>query len=180
MSNTNFSFEGVKEITGKRLYQVGINTESNYISKAEYNEQYDSLDITFENDSNSYRERIFNPTKNVPEWTTADKELKKTQRRIMHILLRFMPLDDAQNIKGTNWKEMCENVSSILLEKSHGKHFELKFIFDKKFEYPELGAIPFIRIEGDKPLNYTDWENKNRMLVESNTKPETTEEDDIF
>lgn len=174
-----FSLNGVKEKAGKSLYPSEIVTE-NELTSAEYISENDALDLTFENNDYKYRERFFNPTSKVPEWTTAEKETQKTQRRLMHILRRFMTQDEAQSLGGETWKEFCENVASNLMEKASGKTFDLKFVFDKKFEYPELGSFPFIRVEGEKELFYTDWEKKNRLLQVATTGSDAISNEDIF
>ena len=82
MSNLNFSIDSsVKETTNKSLFPVRIHDKC-FITSAGYNEEYDCLDIAIESDEYKYRERMFNPLKNVPTWTTSEKELATFQSRI--------------------------------------------------------------------------------------------------
>ena len=109
MTNFNFSInQEVKENVNKQLYPVDIH-ENNYITAAEYNEEHDCLDITIENENYKYRERMFNPTKNISglTWTTPEKEIAKFLSRIKHFLKRFMTEEEA-SFSASTFREMCE------------------------------------------------------------------------
>ena len=116
MTNFNFSInQEVKENVNKQLYPVDIH-ENNYITAAEYNEEYDCLDITIENENYKYRERMFNPTKNISglTWTTPEKEIAKFLSRIKHFLKRFMTEEEA-SFNAESFREMCEKTSELLM-----------------------------------------------------------------
>ena len=184
MSSLNFSItKETKETTSKGLYPVQIHENNNYISGAEYNEEFDCLDITFENDRYKHRERMFNPTKSVPQWTTPEKQLATFQSRIAHYLNRFMVIDDTNKIEGNTFKEMCENIAEAL--KIHaidtGKTFSLKLIYDKGFQYPRVpNTGPVIAVEGDKPLFYSKWEKENVLLPEVSSTPSNSDAVELF
>lgn len=174
MSNLSFSInEQTKETTGKGLYPVKIHDYDNKITAAEYNEEFDCLDITIENDNYKFRERMFNPTKNIPSWSTPEKQLSNFLQRIAHLLRRFMTKDEAQ-FDEANYIDMCKKVASLL--QTHaintGKTFAIKFIYDKAFQYPKIpqtGRV--IAIEGDEPLSYSKWEKENVLLPEISVAP---------
>jgi len=179
----NFSFnKEIQDTVKKQPYSVEIHS-NNIITSAKYVEEYDCLDITYENPSKGYiyRDRTFNPTKSIPEWTTAEKELMKVQVKFKHVMRRFMSEEETM-FEANTWKEMCEIVAEKLIEKSQGIEFDLKLIFDKNFEYPSLGLPRFIRVEGEQPLQYSKWEKENRLLPEIDTNAEVSapSSSDIF
>lgn len=181
MNNNLFSFDqSIKENVKKSGYPVGIH-ENNVIADAAYNDEYDCLDITYENPKNNYtfRDRIFNPTVNVPAWTTVEEALRKTQSKIKHIMRRFMS-DEECTFNASSWKEMCDIAAEKLLEHSVDKEFDLKLIFDKNFAYPKIGLPPFIRVEGEPKLAYSKWEQTNALLPEETGEPTSAEGGDLF
>jgi len=178
----NFSItKETKENTSKGLYPVKIHEGGNFITGAEYNEEFDCLDITFENDSYKHRERMFNPTKNVPTWTTPEKQLAAFQSRIAHYLRRFMDINEQNQIEGNTFQEMCQNVAIALKENATGKPFSLKLVYDKAFQYPRipnLGRV--IAVEGEEPLSYSKWEKENVLLPEVSSAPSNTDASELF
>lgn len=180
----NFSItKETKETTGKGIYPVKIHENDNYISNVEYNEEFDCLDITFENENYKHRERMFNPIKNVPTWTTPEKQLAAFQSRIVHFLNKFMVIDDTNKIEGNTFKEMCENIAAAL--KTHaidtGKKFSLKLVYDKAFQYPRIPSVGnVIATEKDAPLSYSKWEKENVLLPEVSSVPSNTDETELF
>lgn len=181
MSNLSFSIDSnVKETLNKSLFPVEIHKNC-YITGAEYNEEYDCLDITIESDDYKYRERMFNPLKNVPTWTTAEKALSVFQSRLKHFFNRFM--DDAQSsISATNFRELCEKAAELL--QTHAiepkKLISVKFVYDKAFKYPQLPKNPrFLANENDEPLSYSNWEKTNQLMPEV-TDTTTGNAEEIF
>lgn len=156
----------VKETSAKRMYPTEI-IAGNKIEKVEYIPEHDCLDISFSNNEYYFRERMFNPIKGtVPEWTTEEKEINKFLSRVKQIMCRFMSEADA-SFEADTFEEMAAIVADKLTAASEGKTFDLKFIFDKKFEYPILGMGRFIRVEGEPALQYTKWEKENRLINEA-------------
>lgn len=168
----NFSFtDKTRDIIAKAPYPVGIHT-GNIITNAEYvrEEKFEALDITFENPAKGYtfRERLFNPTVNVPSWSTAENELIKFQSRTKHILRRFVA-EEMCLFTANSFQEMCENIIAIL-EKfaiEPKTTFSLKVYWDKNFEYPEIPSKGrFMATEGEPELIFTKWDKTNRLLEE--------------
>lgn len=176
MSNLSFSInKQTKETTGKGLYPVKIHGYDNKITAAEYNDEFDCLDLTIENDSYKFRERMFNPTKNIPSWSTPEKQLANFLQRIAHILRRFMTKEEAQ-FNESNFIDMCKKVASLLQVHAieNEKPFAIKFIYDKGFQYPKIpqtGRV--IAVEGEEPLSYSKWEKENVLLPEVTSTPST-------
>lgn len=181
MSNLNFSIDSsVKETTNKSLFPVKIHDKC-YITSAGYNEEYDCLDITIESDDYKYRERMFNPLKNVPTWTTSEKELATFQSRIKHFLKRFMTEEQA-SITADNFREMCEKAADLLqiYAIDTKQLITVKFVYDKAFKYPQLPKNPrFLAAEGEPALEYTNWE-KSKQLLDTTSEPATADTEDIF
>ena len=180
MSNLNFSIDSsVKETTNKSLFPVRIHDKC-YITSASYNEEYDCLDIAIESDDHKYRERMFNPLKNVPTWTTPEKELKNFQGRIKHFLNRFMSDDDSSKLVAQNFRELCERAAEMLQEAAIDtkKLISVKFVYDKNFKYPQLPKNPrFLASEDEDPLEYTNWEKSNQLISETTEATEAKGED---
>lgn len=177
MSNLNFNIDStVKENLNKTVFPVKIHNNCT-ISSAEYVEEYDCLDIVIESDSHKYRERMFNPLKNIPTWTTAEKQLANFQSRIVHFLKRFMVLDETNKIQGNTFQEMCVNVANAINEHAVSKKvpFSVKFVYDKNFQYPKLPATGrVIALSTEEPLSYTKWEKENVLLPETTNGEETS------
>jgi hypothetical protein len=181
MSNLNFSIDSsVKETTNKSLFPVRIHDKC-FITSAGYNEEYDCLDIAIESDEYKYRERMFNPLKNVPTWTTSEKELATFQSRIKHFLKRFMTEEQA-SITADNFREMCEKAADLLqiYAIDTKQLITVKFVYDKAFKYPQLPKNPrFLAAEGEPALEYTNWE-KSKQLLDTTSEPATADTEDIF
>ncbi len=181
MSNLNFSIDSsVKETTNKSLFPVRIHDKC-FITSACYNEEYDCLDIAIESDEYKYRERMFNPLKNVPTWTTSEKELATFQSRIKHFLKRFMTEEQA-SITADNFREMCEKAADLLqiYAIDTKQLITVKFVYDKAFKYPQLPKNPrFLAAEGEPALEYTNWE-KSKQLLDTTSEPATADTEDIF
>lgn len=181
MSNLNFSIDSsVKETTNKSLFPVRIHDKC-FITSAGYNEEYDCLDIAIESDEYKYRERMFNPLKNVPTWTTSEKELATFQSRIKHFLKRFMTEEQA-SITADNFREMCEKAADLLqiYAIDTKQLITVKFVYDKAFKYPQLPKNPrFLAAEGEPALEYTNWE-KSKQLLDTTSEPATVDTEDIF
>ena len=181
MSNLNFSIESsVKETTNKSLFPVRMHDKC-FITSAGYNEEYDCLDIAIESDEYKYRERMFNPLKNVPTWTTSEKELATFQSRIKHFLKRFMTEEQA-SITADNFREMCEKAADLLqiYAIDTKQLITVKFVYDKAFKYPQLPKNPrFLAAEGEPALEYTNWE-KSKQLLDTTSEPATADTEDIF
>ena len=181
MSNLNFSIDSsVKETTNKSLFPVRIHDKC-FITSAGYNEEYDCLDIAIESDEYKYRERMFNPLKNVPTWTTSEKELATFQSRIKHFLKRFMTEEQA-SITADNFREMCEKAADLLqiYAIDTKQLITVKFVYDKAFKYPQLPKNPrFLAAEGEPALEYTNWE-KSKQLLDTTSEPAATDTEDIF
>lgn len=182
MSNLNFSIDSnVKETTNKSLFPVRIH-EKCYITSANYNEEHDCLDIAIESDEYKYRERMFNPLKNVPTWTTPEKELATFQSRIKHFLKRFMTEEQA-SISAENFREMCEKTAELL--QIHAidtkKNISVKFVYDKAFKYPQLPKNPrFLATEDEPALEYTNWEKQNQLMPAETSATNAEKGEDIF
>ncbi len=181
MSNLSFSIDSsVKETTNKSLFPVRIH-DGCYITSAGYNEEYDCLDIVIESDEYKYRERMFNPLKNVPTWTTPEKELANFQSRIKHFLKRFMTEEQA-SIVADNYREMCEKAAGLLqtFAIDTKQLISVKFVYDKAFKYPQLPKNPrFLAAEGEPALEYTNWEKTNQLITEK-SEPTELKGEDIF
>ncbi len=181
MSNLNFSIDSsVKETTNKSLFPVRIHDKC-FITSAGYNEEYDCLDIAIESDEYKYRERMFNPLKNVPTWTTSEKELATFQSRIKHFLKRFMTEEQA-SITADNFREMCEKAADLLqiYAIDTKQLITVKFVYDKAFKYPQLPKNPrFLAAEGEPALEYTNWE-KSKQLLDTTSEPAAADTEDIF
>jgi len=181
MSNLNFSIDSsVKETTNKSLFPVRIHDKC-FITSAGYNEEYDCLDIAIESDEYKYRERMFNPLKNVPTWTTSEKELATFQSRIKHFLKRFMT-EEQSSITADNFREMCEKAADLLqiYAIDTKQLITVKFVYDKAFKYPQLPKNPrFLAAEGEPALEYTNWE-KSKQLLDTTSEPATADTEDIF
>ena len=181
MSNLNFSIESsVKETTNKSLFPVRMHDKC-FITSAGYNEEYDCLDIAIDSDEYKYRERMFNPLKNVPTWTTSEKELATFQSRIKHFLKRFMTEEQA-SITADNFREMCEKAADLLqiYAIDTKQLITVKFVYDKAFKYPQLPKNPrFLAAEGEPALEYTNWE-KSKQLLDTTSEPATADTEDIF
>ncbi|HQJ56207.1 MAG TPA: hypothetical protein PLH46_01065 [Caldisericia bacterium] len=181
MSNLNFSIDSsVKETTNKSLFPVRMHDKC-FITSAGYNEEYDCLDIAIESDEYKYRERMFNPLKNVPTWTTSEKELATFQSRIKHFLKRFMTEEQA-SITADNFREMCEKAADLLqiYAIDTKQLITVKFVYDKAFKYPQLPKNPrFLAAEGEPALEYTNWE-KSKQLLDTTSEPATADTEDIF
>jgi len=181
MSNLNFSIDSsVKETTNKSLFPVRIHYKC-FITSAGYNEEYDCLDIAIESDEYKYRERMFNPLKNVPTWTTSEKELATFQSRIKHFLKRFMT-EEQSSITADNFREMCEKAADLLqiYAIDTKQLITVKFVYDKAFKYPQLPKNPrFLAAEGEPALEYTNWE-KSKQLLDTTSEPATADTEDIF
>ena len=181
MSNLNFSIDSsVKETTNKSLFPVRIHDKC-FFTSAGYNEEYDCLDIAIESDEYKYRERMFNPLKNVPTWTTSEKELATFQSRIKHFLKRFMTEEQA-SITADNFREMCEKAADLLqiYAIDTKQLITVKFVYDKAFKYPQLPKNPrFLAAEGEPALEYTNWE-KSKQLLDTTSEPATADTEDIF
>lgn len=182
----DFSFtDQTRESLTKEPYEVGIHS-GNVITSAEYVEEYDAIDITFENPTKNwrYRDRLFNPVKgNTPDWTTPEKQLAQFQAKIKHILCRFIPEEQCR-FSATTFKEMADKVIEIL--QAHAidpkVEFILKMYFDKSFEYPELARNRFMALPTEAPLSFSKWEKENRLISEeiSDSEGEQPSEDEIF
>lgn len=181
MSNLNFSIDSsVKETTNKSLFPVRIHDKC-FITSAGYNEEYDCLDIAIESDEYKYRERMFNPLKNVPTWTTSEKELATFQSRIKHFLKRFMTEEQA-SITADNFREMCEKAADLLqiYAIDTKQLITVKFVYDKAFKYPQLPKNPrFLAAEGEPALEYTNWE-KSKQLLDTTSEHAVADTEDIF
>ena len=181
MSNLNFSIDSsVKETTNKSLFPVRIHDKC-FITSAGYNEEYDCLDIAIESDEYKYRERMFNPLKNVPTWTTSEKELATFQSRIKHFLKRFMT-EEQSSITADNFREMCEKAADLLqiYAIDTKQLITVKFVYDKAFKYPQLPKNPrFLAAEGEPALEYTNWE-KSKQLLDTTSEPAAADTEDIF
>jgi hypothetical protein len=161
----NFSLDStIKEQTGGRIFPVGI-IGGNIVKDAAYVSEYEAIDVIFYNVENEYeyRERIFKPSENSP-YNTPEEELLKTQRKLKHILNRFMS-DEESAIVAISWKDLALKFVDKLLEKSKDVEVELKFIWNKNFEFPSLGNIRFIRTADEDALFYSKWEKENRLTV---------------
>ena len=181
MSNLNFSIDSsVKETTNKSLFPVRMHDKC-FITSAGYNEEYDCLDIAIESDEYKYRERMFNPLKSVPTWTTSEKELATFQSRIKHFLKRFMTEEQA-SITADNFREMCEKAADLLqiYAIDTKQLITVKFVYDKAFKYPQLPKNHrFLAAEGEPALEYTNWE-KSKQLLDTTSEPATADTEDIF
>jgi hypothetical protein len=176
----NFGFtQETKEFATGSAFPVGIHANT-IITNATYNEEHDSLDITFENPVNGYTktERIFNPIKDgreIPEWTSIEKEIGKTQGKVKHILKRFLSEEETL-FEANSFKQMAEVVSELLQDAITNKtKFSLKLVFDKNLQYTELAKGRFMATDNEEPLAFTKWERENRMIVD---EPVNTGESD--
>ena len=169
-----------KEFATSSAFPVGIHPNT-IITKALYNEEYDSLDIVFENLTNGYSktERIFNPIKDgkdIPEWTSPEKEIGKVQGKIKHILKRFLSEDDIA-FEADSFKQLAEVVVDVLQPTIENQtKFNLKLIFDKNLQYTELAKGRFMATHDEEPLSFTKWERENRMIVDEVPTDDTSEE----
>lgn len=172
MSNLNFNIDSnVKENLNKSVFPVGIHKDCT-IASAEYIEEFDCLDIVIESNFHKYRERMFNPLKNIPTWTTAEKQLANFQSRIVHFLKRFMVIDETNKIQGNTFQEMCINVANAINQYAVATKipFSVKFVYDKNFQYPKLPSTGrVIALDNEEPLSYTKWEKENVLLPETGT-----------
>lgn len=182
MSNLSFSIDSnVKETTNKSLFPVRIHDKC-YITAAGYNEEFDCLDITIESDEYKFRERMFNPLKNVPNWTTPEKELANFQSRIKHFLKRFMS-EETSSISADSFREMCEKVAELLqIHAIETKQLiSVKFVFDKAFKYPQLPKNPrFLAADGEPALEYSNWEKTNQLMPETTSAIAEAKGEDLF
>lgn len=180
----NFGFnENTKEFANSTPYNVGIHT-GNIITKAEYTktDTYEALDIVYENLNKGFTklDRMFTPvssTGEYPEYTSAEKELSKFQGKVKHILKRFLT-EDQIKFEANSFKDMAEQVSALLQEHAIApkKEFDLKIIYDKNLQYPEVAKGRFMRVEGEDELVFTPWEKTNRLIVEEVASQETADE----
>lgn len=166
----NFSLnEEIKEQAGGKLYPVEI-VSGNYIKSVEFVDQYESIDITFYNPENGYefRDRIFKPDEN-PQFGTAEEALLKVQRKLKHILNRFMSNEES-SFNAISWKDLALKFCTKLTEKSKDVPFDLKLIWNKDFTFPAIGLVPFMKVETDeRPLTYSKWEKENRLIQKTIT-----------
>ena len=161
----NFSLSAdIKEQQGGKIYPIEI-IGGNYVKSAEFVDQYEAIDIIFYNPEYGYeyRERIFKPSE-TPMFGTPEEELLRTQRKLKHILNRFMS-DEESSYNAISWKDLALKFCAKLMDKSKDVSFELKFIFNKDMTFPALGNVPFMRTEGEeRQLAYSKWEKENRLI----------------
>lgn len=184
MSHLDFSFTtDTKESLKKDPYEVGIHS-GNIITEVSYNEQYDAIDIVFENPENNWtiRERMFNPLKgDVPEWTTPERELALFKARIKHILKRFVPEEQCL-FSANSFREMAVKVAAILKEYAIDTKAEvsIKVHWDKNFKFPELAKNKFLANDRDPELKFSTWELNNRMISDEVSDEVGSAEEEIF
>jgi hypothetical protein len=143
------------------------------------------LDITFEHPKGyRHRERIFDPTNNVPHWTTPEKEVEKTKARLKHIIGRFVP-EEEQVFSATSFSEMCKQIAGLLTTHAieTNKKVTAKFVYDRNYQFPEFprgGA--FLAAEGEDALEYTPREIEKNFpeQLEKDVEDTSSEESTLF
>jgi hypothetical protein len=161
------------ELRETEKFPVGI-VNNVTITKAFFvkSEKYEALDIVFNKDENGilfeHRQRLFSVSKdNIPSWSSYEKEVSKLKQQIFHILSRFYSFDELK-FEADTFEQMAVRVIEFLEERPIADQtpFDLKFIFNKSFEYPEIPSTGrFMKTEKDLyELSYSEWEKENRLL----------------
>jgi len=183
MSNLSFNINtNTKTTLGKSNYPVKIHESGNYISKVEYNEQYDALDIIIESEDYKFQDRNFNPLKNVGSWTTPEKALAEFQSKIASYLWQFMSKEEA-TINADNFQDFCTKAIELLTKYAVEPkvEFALKLVYDKNFEFPKLPKGRFLSTSNlENPLSYSRWEKENKLLPEAHEVSTSTTEEELF